>query len=65
MSTLDAAARGAWSAGKGVGTIVIQVIAFMSIYMFLDTSLAWLGAKVGLTIDIAVSTVILNTITER
>ena len=50
----EAAVNGAWQAGKSGGTLVLMVISMVSLYYFLDASMAWLGGRVGLDTSLEV-----------
>ncbi len=51
----EAASNGAKQAGKSVGALIIMVIAFVSIYYFVDSTLSWMGSRVGLDTSLSVS----------
>lgn len=54
VNAMDAMTQGASDAAKTVVALTVQVIAFMSIYECLDSTIAWLGARVGLDLNFSV-----------
>ena len=60
---VEAVCKGAKQAGKSVGALVPQnwiqartlmVIAFISLYYFVDSTVAWLGSRAGLETTLSV-----------
>ena len=54
-NAVEAAGNGAWQAGKTMAVMLVQVIAFMSGFEFLDATVAWFGSRVGIDISLRVS----------
>ena len=50
MAMTDAALQ----AGKTCGSLLVQILAFFSIYAFFDVVVAYLGARVGIELSLAV-----------
>ena len=51
---VEAVCNGAKQAGKSVGALVLMVIAFISLYYFVDSTVAWLGSRAGLETTLSV-----------
>ena len=51
---VEAVCNGAKQAGKSVGALVLMVIAFISLYYFVDSTAAWLGSRAGLETSLSV-----------
>ena len=48
-------ANGAWAAAVTITHFLVQIIAFFSLWKFLDVTVAWFGAKIGVELSIQVS----------
>ncbi|CAD5118456.1 unnamed protein product [Dimorphilus gyrociliatus] len=53
-SVVEAMANGAKQAAKGVTAIMLQIIAFLSLLDFLDTTLGWIGRRIGIKLSVQI-----------
>lgn len=53
-SVVEAMANGAKQAAKGVTAIILQIIAFMSLLDFLDTTIGWFGRRIGIKLSVQI-----------
>lgn len=53
-NAMDAITTGAVEAAKTVMTLLVQIIAFLSMYEFIEVTIGWLGSLVGLELNLSI-----------
>ena len=55
---VEAISNGAIFAAKTIATLIIQIIAFVSFYTFINVTVRWFGARIGIELSLEVNMVV-------